>query len=172
MVFKRAFSLAAIYRNCPGWLRHQRWSNLISFYSMTRPGLSGVWKNVMVMYNNMVGFSNVTGNMVLTERSTARSLERLALEGDTLSQTKRHWYTSIVWLQTKKKIRKITLPFPAVKQYLWSHFQNNVYLQRTYNWSRINRGLTPQTVRWGSGWQSADLGRPPQWEPGRPHLDK
>lgn len=57
---------------------------------MTRPGLSGVWKNVMVMYNNMVGFSNVTGNMVLTERSTARSLERLALEGDTLSQTKRH----------------------------------------------------------------------------------
>lgn len=35
----------------------------------------------MVMYNNMVGFSNVTGNMVLTERSTARSLERLALEG-------------------------------------------------------------------------------------------
>lgn len=52
---------------------------------MTRPGLSGVWKNVMVMYNNMVGFSNVTGNMVLTERSTARSLERLAFEGDTLS---------------------------------------------------------------------------------------
>lgn len=49
---------------------------------MTRPGLSGVWKNVMVMYKNMVGFSNVTGDMVLTEHSMARSYKG-PLEGDT-----------------------------------------------------------------------------------------
>lgn len=40
---------------------------------MTWPGLCGVWKNIMVMYINMVGFSNVTGKMVLTEHSMARS---------------------------------------------------------------------------------------------------
>lgn len=49
---------------------------------MTWPGLSGVWKNVMVMYKNMVGFSNVTGDMVLTEHSKARSYKG-PLEGDT-----------------------------------------------------------------------------------------
>lgn len=31
----------------------------------------------MVMYKNMVGFSNVTGNMVLTEHSVVTSYKRL-----------------------------------------------------------------------------------------------
>lgn len=73
VVFERAFSLATIYRKCLGWLKHQGWFNLISFSSMTWPGLSGVWKNIMVMYIKMVDFSNVTGKMVLTEHSMARS---------------------------------------------------------------------------------------------------
>jgi len=42
---------------------------------MTRPGLSGVLENVMVMSKNRVGFSNVTGNMVLTGRGAAGSLQ-------------------------------------------------------------------------------------------------
>lgn len=48
---------------------------------MTRPGLSGVWKNVMVMYKNMVGLSNVTGNMVLTGHSMASLYKRFETPG-------------------------------------------------------------------------------------------
>lgn len=57
---------------------------------MTQPGLGGVWKNVMVMYENMVGFSNVTGNMVLAGHRMASAYKRsdMLWEQDTLLQTK------------------------------------------------------------------------------------
>lgn len=93
---------------------------------MTRPGLSRVWKNVMVMYKNMVGFSNVTGNMVLTGRSTAisyKTLEMLLFDHKQRRCSISIWEVSVVVLPTIVKTNELynkqkNLLFPAVKQYM------------------------------------------------------
>lgn len=167
--FKGAFSLAAICRNCFGWLKPQRWSNLISFSSTTRPGLSGVWKNVMVMYKNTVVFSNVTGNMVLAESSARRIVPkpRKAVERDGPSWTKLLHFRSYRFSSDETEYFSFLL-FKCK-----SRLVSSQTMQADFEATNIpSPDPRPDAARPGSEWQRAELGRPPQKEPGSPHLDK